>query len=267
MARSQFQAVLTEAVAWFAEHGMSDQRALEQWMGRLRLAAEESLISAQELSRILERSLLMRYNRLVTRGGWRKYHRGLPQRFSIAQVEPELRQLLSARILASANLIRLHRDENILRIMQRFSGWASSVPAGGSAKIERREVKKHITKSFYQLPFEERRLSIDQGHKLIAAVNQTIAEGAGAIAMRWRHVHQAGYDGRPEHEARDNEIYALKGNWAIKAGLMKKGHNPYYEDTEKAAEAPYCRCWVVAIYDLNDLPEDMLTRKGEKEAV
>lgn len=263
--RSRFQEVLTEAVKWMAEHGMEDRRTLDEMMGRLRLAAEESLISAEALSGILERSLLMRYNQLIRRGGWRKYHTGMPAQFTIEQIEPELRQLLSARIAASANLIRLHRDENILRIMQRFSGWASSVPAGGSETIDRREVKKHIAKSFYDLPFEERRLSIDQGHKLIASINQTIAEGAGAIAVRWRHVHQAGYDGRPDHEERDNEIYALKGNWAIKAGLMKKGHNPYYEDTEKAAEAPYCRCWVVAIYDLNDLPEDMLTRKGVKE--
>jgi len=141
--------------------------------------------------------------------------------------------------MASANLIRLHREENILRILQRFSGWATSVPGGGG-DVDKREVKKTIAKGFHQLPFEERRLSIDQGHKLIAAVNQTIAEQAGAIAVRWRHVHQAGYNGRPEHEKRDNEIYALKGNWAIKAGLMKKGHNPYYSDTEQAAEAPYC---------------------------
>lgn len=259
-----FRKVLSEAVSWFTEHGFEDQAKLDEWMERLRMAADSNMMSVADASRILHLSLLSQYNRTVRRGGWKKYHSGIAS-FDIRQIDPRLRSVLNARIVASAQLIKLHREENILKILQRFSGWATSIPAGGSRKVDRRETKREIAKSFYELPFEERRLSIDQGHKLLAAINQTIAEGAGAIAVRWRHIHQAGYNGRPAHETRDNKIYALRGNWAIKAGLMKKGHNPYYEDTEQVAEAPYCRCFTVALYDLNDLPEDMLTRKGKKE--
>ena len=62
--------------------------------------------------------------------------------------------------------------------------------------------------------------------------------------------------------AQDEKVYALRESWAINRGLMKKGPNPYYDDITQAAEEPFCRCYIVWIYALRDLPKDMLTVKG-----
>ena len=116
------------------------------------------------------------------------------------------------------------------------------------------------------LAFEERRVLIDQGHKLTAAISQTVAVGAGAIAGTWRsHYRQPGYDYREDHKERDGLLYTLRGNWALEKGLMKPGPAGYYEDVTAVGEEVFCRCWMVWFYNLSSLPPDMLTAKGKSE--
>ncbi len=177
--------------------------------------------------------------------------------FSPADLDAQAFPLLSQRIAINADLIKLDRDNAIETTLRRFAGWASSVPEQGSRAIDRREVKAHIAKPLRQLPFTERRMMIDQGFKLAAAIDHVEAELGGAIAMRWRHVHQAGYDARPEHVARDGKVFALRGNWAMEKGLMKRGPHPYYDEIDAVAEKPYCQCWAEPIYSVAKLPDDM----------
>jgi hypothetical protein len=46
--------------------------------------------------------------------------------------------------------------------------------------------------------------------------------------------------------------------------LIKAGSAGYYDEITSAAQEPFCQCYVVAIYALRELPEDMLTEKGKK---
>jgi hypothetical protein len=92
-----------------------------------------------------------------------------------------------------------------------------------------------------------------------------VAEQGGAIAYRWRsHWRRAGYDFRKDHKERDNEIYLIRNSWAKDQGLIKAGSAGYYDEITSAAQEPFCQCYVVAIYALRELPEDMLTEKGKK---
>lgn len=257
-----FRDTLNEALDAFAKRGYVDPGELDYWMASLREAAEQSLTSTNVLQEKLRRSLRSRYRRAL-RSGFSRSHPRL-KRGTIKQIEPELRQQLEKRILASANLIRLHREENINKILQRFSGWATSVPEMPGKQARKSEVRESIRKSFRQMSFEERRLSIDQGHKLVSSINRTIADQYGAVAAKWRHVHEANYDARPEHEARDGVVYLLRDTWATQKGLVKPGGKPYLDDIDQPAEKPYCRCWAEYIYDLGELPDDMLTRKGKE---
>ena len=262
-AQKTFQEVLTAAVDDMAEHGFDSVERLDRWTEELRLAAGRVTTDPAQLEQMLRDGLATVYKRLVDHEGVLRHHPGVG-RFTLQQVRPKLRAELDRRIMASASLIRLNREQAIDRTIQRFQGWATSIPIGGAADPEKAKTKKNVKKSLAQLPFEERRVLIDQGHKLTAAVSNIVATGGGAIAGRWRsHWRQAGYNYREDHKERDQLVYALRDSWAMERGLMRKGPNPYYDDITQAAEEPFCRCYIVWIYALRDLPRDMLTVKGQ----
>ena len=74
----------------------------------------------------------------------------------------------------------------IEKTMRRFQGWSTSIPPGGVSAEKKADVKKDVRKSLKQLPYEERRVIVDQGHKLVASISEIIASDGGAIAGRWR---------------------------------------------------------------------------------
>jgi hypothetical protein len=261
--KGSFDETLDQAIADFTENGFYSNEQLESWMRRLREIALADAPSLDTLNKRMRKGLQAYYKRATSKSRVSKLNPGV-SRFTIDQIAPELRSELDRRIRASANLIKLNRERSIDQTLQRFSGWATSVPEGGSRVVKKREVKDNVKKAFRQLSYEERRVAIDQGHKLMAAINDTIAEQNNAIAGMWRsHWRQPGYDYREDHKERDQKVYAVRGNWAIERGLMKKGSG-YLDDMTGAGEEPFCRCYVVYLYNLRDLPDYMLTEKGRK---
>lgn len=263
MASQSYYDVLTEAINDVAEHGFDSAERIAYWQGRLRLAAEDAMVSDAEMERMLREALQSIYTRLVDQGSLVQFHPGV-SRFTLERIRPHLRRELDRRIMASADLIRLNRKQAVEKTLQRFAGWSTSIPAGGSTLVDRRRQKRDIRKSLTSLPFEQRRVLIDQGHKLTASINDVVATDAGALAAEWRsHWRQAGYDYRPDHKERDLRVYAVRGSWAMNQGLMVKGPNGYTDDITQPAEEPFCRCRYRYIYALRGLPEDMLTKKGQ----
>jgi hypothetical protein len=191
-----------------------------------------------------------------------KAHPGVA-RYTIERLKPRLRVELDRRVAVSKGLIKLNRDQMIEKTTQRFAGWASSVPAGGSRAVDVKDVKQNIRKSLAQLPFEERRVMIDQGAKFISALNEIVATEGGAIAARWHSQwRRNGYHYRHSHKERDQKVYAIRGNWAMDKGLMKAGKAGYYDEITKPGEEVFCSCSATYVYNLRDLPDDMLTNKG-----
>jgi hypothetical protein len=258
-----FQDVLAAAIADIVEHGFDSMERVEKWVRDLRLEAERSLISAASLEQQLRDGLASVYRRMVDQGGALRYNPGV-ERFTLDKLRPALRGELDRRILASANLIKLNRAQAIDKTLQRFQGWSTSIPKGGVSGEARAEVKKNVRKSLAQLPFEERRVLIDQGSKLIASINEIVATDGGAIAGRWvSHWRQAGYDYREDHKERDEKVYLIRDSWAPAAGLAKKGRAGYADEITQPAQEPFCRCYYVYLYNLRDLPSDMITAKGK----
>lgn len=254
--------VITAAIKDFAEHGFDREERLRYWLAQIRQAAVGSLVPEHLLQEALQRSLGVTYRKMVEQQGLLKYHKGV-SRFTLAKVQPQLRAELDRRIMASANLIKLNREAAIEKTLQRFSGWASSIPTGGSDAVDKLETKTSIRKALKQLPFEERRVAVDQGHKFIASLNNIVATSNGALALTWHsHWRQPGYNYRKDHKERDGKVYAIRGNWAMERGLMKKGAAGYYDDITAVGEEVFCRCSAQYLYALRDLPADMLTQKG-----
>lgn len=264
MPSDRFRKVLEEAIRYFEKWGYENPDVLMDWITRLRNAAETEQGSLSSKQRKLAESLRSIFYQMTKKGRMIENANPHVTRLTLQIIAPSLRNELDRRILASADLIKLNRTRAIEETLQRFSGWSTSIPPGGSGAVSKREVANHIAKPLHSRSFEERRLAIDQGHKLIANVNHIIGIQSGGIAVKWRHVHQAGYNGRPEHEERDGQFFLLKDSWAKEKGLVKKGPNPYYDDIDQVGVAPFCRCWVEFKISLSQLPPEFLTKKGQK---
>lgn len=260
-----FDQVLKEAIDDMSRNGFDTAERLAYWQERLRRAAEASMTPQDKMEQMLREALRAVYRRMVERGGVVRLHPGVG-RFQVDRLTPQMRRELDKHILASADLIRLNKKEAVEKTLRRFAGWATSVPAGGSDQVDKRSEKERIRKSMSGLPFVERRVLVDQGHKLESSISEVVATNTGAIAGIWRsNWRQANYDYREDHKERDEVVYVVRGNWAMEKGLMKLAGHKYTDDITRPSEEPFCRCKYQYIYSLRRLPEEMLTEKGKSE--
>ncbi|EIP6847367.1 hypothetical protein LTE61_004100, partial [Salmonella enterica subsp. enterica serovar Westminster] len=241
------------------------------WTERLRNATEDK-IGGDDFYRYVSRRLTAAYDLEVGRERALKRHPGV-SRFTLNYLEPKLRAELDRRIMASADLIKLNRTQAVDRTIQRFSGWATSIPpitsiSPGLSASSRSGVvatSQHIAKSARQIDFERRRVMVDQTHKLIANIDNIIATDGGAIAAVWHsHWRQPHYDYREPHKDRDLKTYAIRGNWALKKGFMKAGPAGYLDEITQPGEEVFCRCYLTYIYNVRSLPDEMKTEKWRK---
>lgn len=260
-----FYETVNEAIRDMSIHGYDSAERVAYWTERLRKAAASYAKTSEQMGQMLRDALEAVYRRLVDNGGVLKAAPGVA-RFTIERVRPALRAELDRRILASASLIKLNREEAMEKTLRRFQGWATSIPVGGSAEPEKKKAVEGVRKAMSGLPFVERRVLIDQGHKLTSAVNTTVAVGGGAVAAIWHsNYRQSGYDYRPDHKERDDHVYLVRGSWAQEKGLVKPGAVGYTDDITQPAEEPFCRCRFQYIFSLRNLPDDMLTVKGRND--
>ncbi|ELN0133859.1 hypothetical protein RY607_004570 [Raoultella planticola] len=265
-----FTRTVREAVKFFLRNGYTSQQELERWQSIIRQAAESE--TDDDYMTMVSDRLRKTYDLQVSKAGALDRHKGI-SRFTLNYMEPKLRSELDRRILASADLIKLNRTAAINKTVQRFSGWATSIPVqdyvgGGLSPSSRSGVNyncDHIQKSAQQVDYEARRVMIDQSHKLIANIDNIIATSNNAIAAEWHsHWRQAGYDYREDHKERDKLVYLIRGNWAQKNGYVKAGTAGYLDEITQPGEEVFCRCYVTYLYNLRSIPEDMLTQKGRK---
>ena len=257
--------VLTAALEDIVSNGFDSAERVAFWSKKLRESAERAMGTQAKAEQALRDGLTAMYKKLIDNGQIAKYHPGI-SRFTLEKVRPHLRAELDRRIMASANLITLNRETSIDNTIRRFVGWATSIPAGGTKTQNKAKQRENIKKPLKNLPFETRRVLIDQGHKLNASLSEILAKDGKAIAGYWHsNWRQPGYDYREDHKHRDQKCYALRGNWALERGLMKAGPNGFYDKITAVGEEPFCRCKMRWVYNLRDLPPDMITAKGMNE--
>lgn len=258
-----FYETVTAAVNDMAEHGYDSEARLAFWLSQIGVAARDAFGGIQGLTDDLKSQLEKIYHRARSRSKDPKRHKGIPA-YIPAKLTPDMRKEVDRRIASSANLIKLNREKSIATAKARFAGWGTSIPEGGSFDPKIMKTKGHIAKTIKQLPFEERRVIIDQGHKLAANLDDVIATKGGAIAVIWNsHFRELNYDYREIHKLRDGKIYALRDGWAVKEGLINKCEG-FYEDSDAFGELPFCRCFGSYLYNLQDIPEKFLTAKGKE---
>ncbi|MFM1282710.1 hypothetical protein [Yersinia enterocolitica] len=254
--------VLTDAVNYYINHGWDTEKSLLDWCRKLRVAARRETPDDD----VARKHLTAIYSRLVIHGGaLREQPADGPQKVTLDKLKPEFRKELDKRIFASANLIKLNREQAIEKTLQRFQGWVTSIPPDGMSDVDRKARKVEFQKSIKDMGFISRRVAIDQGHKLASNVKYLLAVQSGAIAFRWHsNWRRPGYDYRVDHKDRDEVIYLLRGSWADEQGLIKPV-NGYYDEITAAGEEVFCSCRVFPIYAPQKLPEEFLTEKGKRE--
>jgi len=263
MAQSFFE-IVTDAIREFTEHGFDSVERLTHWTDRIKRAAVDSMTPPHILEDALNKSLQGVYKRLIDDGQIVKVHVGI-SRFTVDRLKPKLRTELDRRLMVSRGLIKLNQQQMIEKTTQRFAGWASSIPVGGSRAVDTKDVKDNIRKALTSLPFEERRCIIDQSAKFVSSLNDIIATDGGAIAGRWNSMwRRRGYSYREDHKERDQKVFAIRGNWALEKGLMKVGPAGYTDQITKPAEEVFCGCFYQFLYNIRDLPDDMITAKGRE---
>jgi hypothetical protein len=258
-----FYEVVTAAIKDMTENGFDSAARVERWAAEIRRAALSQMATPRQLEGQLTDSLRAVYKRLVDGGEIYRLNPGA-SKFTIDRLRPQMRSDLDRRIMASAGLIKLNREQAVEQTNRRFIGWATSIPKGGSKNVDRRTENVEVRKALRSLPYEERRVIVDQGHKLFASINNVVAVGSGAIAGVWHsHFRQAGYTNfRKDHAARDGKVYLLRESWAKEKGFVKVGPAGYYDDVTAVGEEVFCRCWIEWLYTLSQLPKDMVTQKG-----
>lgn len=260
-----FDEVLRAAIMDIVDNGFDSQERVDFWVNELRIAAERFIARGSQRDETLNRAFEAIYTRLIQKGGILRFHPGV-SRLILQHVAPYMRAELERRLMMSADLIRLNREEAIEKTISRFSGWCSSIPKGGARAEDRRETKADVGKAMRQLSYRERFVANDQAHKFTAALNQTLADQNGAIALRWDSRWRAlNYDYREEHKDRDGKIYLLRDSLAHRDGLVKPSEAGFYDEVTAVGQEPNCRCSAVYLYSLSRLPADMLTKKGQEK--
>lgn len=254
--------VLTDAINYYVNQGWDSEKSLLSWSQKLRVAASRESPNNE----VTRKHLTAIYSRLVIDGGaLRDQPPDGPTKVTLDRIKPQLRKELDKRIFASANLIKLNREQAVEKTVQRFQGWVTSIPPDGISEVNKNAQKSAMGKSVADLDFISRRVAIDQGHKLASNVKYLLAVQGGAIAFRWHSSwRRQGYRYREGHKLRDTVIYLVRGSWAVEQGLVKPV-NGFYDEITAAGEEVYCSCQVFPIYAPQKLPDEFLTEKGKRE--
>lgn len=254
--------VLTDAINYYVDKGWDSEKSLLSWSQKLRVAASHEAPGND----VTRKHLTAIYSRLVIDGGaLRDQPVDGPTKVTLDKIKPDLRKELDKRIFASANLIKLNREQAIEKTVQRFQGWVTSIPPDGVSDIDKNEQKAAFRKSVTDLDYISRRVAIDQGHKLASNVKYLLSIQGGAIGFRWHSPwRRPGYNFREDHKLRDSLIYLVRDSWALEQGVIKPV-NGFYDEITAAGEEVFCSCQVYPIYAPQKLPDEFLTEKGKRE--
>lgn len=97
--------------------------------------------------------------------------------------------------------------------------------------------------------------SLKDARTLLNTADHLNAIDNNAIAAIWRARKCT------EHSSNNENVYAIKGSLALKKKMMKVGPNGYLNDISLPRS---CGCYLTYIYNLRNLPDDMLTADANK---
>lgn len=264
----KFDDVLRAAITDILTNGFNSEIQLMTWLMKIQSALQPFRVNLSSSRSLAAKELDKALKQAFSDSSIAQKHSGI-NKFTLERLRPNAQRMLEERIKANANLIILRRDIAINDTLSRFSSWAIS-----GAKESVLESKKSIKKPIAQADYIERRQLIDQGHKLNAAINESIAKDGGAIAMTWyqhwtANPREKGHDAQSNHKQFNGKTYIIKDSWAVRDGLLTAGNLDYLEDIgTMPSQEINCVCTGVYIYSMTSLYRkrpDAFTQKALKQ--
>lgn len=216
-------------------------------------------------------SKFKQYYRRYVEKDFKKNNRNI-RPYKLNQLKPHFRKEMENRIQFSLNLIKTQSQESMLTLTDRFMNWCngnhkeslkSSLKLGQTTNKE----MKH-----YNLILQ------DQTRKMIGNFDNIVAENYGAIGFFWRTRRDSRVVGNPtgKYPGKGNKIhgdhYHREGVFFLYENQIKK-YKPYLKKEVKTVkeledglpgQPIYCRCYAENIYHLEDLPRNLLSKKGKE---
>jgi len=273
--------ILQSAITDIAVNGYNSEITINRWLMRLQNSLKNYSAGLPQARSLIDKSMTNEFNRQFFdfRGNptskFLQRNRGIDA-FTLQRLRPKAQAKLQERIIQNANLIVLDRDAAIADTLKRFQGWTvGQVAKQALTKTDVKEQAETILKPISNSPanFVKRLRVIDQNAKMVAAVNDVIANDGGALAMTWHqnwsaNPREKGTSEKTNHKQFDGKTFIMRESWAVKEGLLKKGELPFYEDlgTTPGHEV-YCGCTASYDYSLTALYRirpDAFTVKGLK---
>lgn len=211
-----------------------------------------------------------------------KFEGAAIQGWGLNDLKPKVANELKKRTEFSLNLITQTNEKHKAILKERLFGILSNntdVSPEAMAKAlnidsEAKKVIKH-----------QQSIINDQTTKFEATLSRIEAEMGGAFAFTWRTRFDLAVVGNPQgkypngnalhgdHYAREKQVYFMKdafpNSWVYKYDLVKINALKWDDFKDGLPGMPInCRCWANYIYDLRELPADILkkilTKQGKK---
>lgn len=208
--------------------------------------------------------------------GFTKNNKGL-RGWRLVKTKPLLREELKRRIHFSLSLISTHNEQTASRLRARFLDWIENRGQDGKKQPLRETLKAG---DLFQKRDKHMKMVLgDQTRKLIGNFDNIVAQEYQAIGFFWKTRRDRKVVGNPagkypgqgnpkhgDHYVRQDKFYFFHSTWAIKKGLVNTKHKNFrWADFEDGmpGQPINCRCYAYNIYELDDIPEELLTEKGE----
>lgn len=231
------------------------------------------------------RSNLMRFSAIFTKSlkksyisytkrGFEENNKGL-KGWRLNLLKDDLRRELKGRINNSLMLIKTQDEQRMSILKTRFLSWLAETESGKSPNIkETLKVSHEIRKNDRHY----RMILADQTRKMIGNFDNIVANKYQALGFFWKTRRDNRVTGKPggknpkgnemhgDHYARQDKFYFYHNNWAIQQRLINTNHKLFkWADFEDGlpGQPINCRCYAYNIYELEDIPKELLSEKGK----
>lgn len=192
--------------------------------------------------------------------------------YKLKDLDDDFLKAYKTRQELSLSLIKTQNDEVMLKLRRRFLDWMTLADTRNKAFL----------KEMTAVPLQSKRVKFilkDQTNKLIGNMDNIIAEKYDAICFQWKTRNNNRVVGRPgglypkptnpqmhgDHWGRRDKYFYYPNNEFVKKGYLNlsKFVSASDEIEDGLPSMPIgCRCYAKNIYELSDVPKELLSKKG-----
>lgn len=210
-----------------------------------------------------------------TERGFLRNNKGL-RGWRLEKLRPRFRKTLRERIQNSLMLIKTQNESRMNSLHSRFLNWLTDRNNDSKNKKSLKEAMQ-VSKLAQKKDKHFKMILADQTRKMISNFDNIVAEEYDALGFFWKTRRDNRVTGNPtgknpkgnemhgDHYHRQDKFYFYHNTWAIKNKFINTKHKNFkWADFEDGlpGQPINCRCYAYNIYELEDIPQELLSKKG-----